>query len=92
MSVIKRPIISEKSIAQGVVNKYTFLVTKVASKEQIARAIEKLFKVKVTDVNVINIAGKQKRFRRQLGERSARRKAMITLKAGDRIALFEENK
>lgn len=92
MSVIKRPIISEKSIAQGVVNKYTFLVNQAATKEQVAKSIEKLFKVTVTNVNIINLAGKQKRFRRQLGERSARRKAVVTLKAGDRITLFEENK
>jgi len=92
MSTIKRPIISEKSIAQGVVNKYTFLVASAAPKAQIARAVEKLFKVKVTDVNIVNLAGKQKRFRRQLGTRSARRKAIVTLKTGDRIALFEENK
>ncbi|MFA5009668.1 MAG: 50S ribosomal protein L23 [Patescibacteria group bacterium] len=92
MTIIKRPIISEKSIAQGTVNKYTFLVTRVANKSQIALAIEKLFKVKVTDVNVLNLAGKRKKFRRTMGQRDARRKAMVTLKAGDRIALFEENK
>ena len=92
MDIIKRPIISEKSIAQGVVNKYTFLVERTADKDQIAKAIEKLFKVAVTDVNVINLAGKLKKFRRTVGHRNARRKAIVTLKKGDRIALFEENK
>jgi large subunit ribosomal protein L23 len=92
MNVIKKPIISEKSIAQGVVNKYTFLVARTAEKAQIARAIEKLFKVTVTDINVINLAGKMKKFRRQTGQRDARRKAIVTLKKGDRISLFEENK
>jgi len=92
MSIIKRPIISEKSIAQGAVSKYTFLVAQAAPKAQIARAVEKIFKVKVTGVNVINLTGKQKKFRRQLGARAARRKAVVTLKAGDRITLFEENK
>jgi len=90
--VIKRPLISEKSIAQGVVNKYTFLVMRTAEKAQIAKSIEKLFKVHVTDVNVINLAGKMKKFRRTTGQRDARRKAIVTLKAGDRITLFEENK
>lgn len=92
MNVVNRPIISEKSIAQGVVNKYTFLVARTANKAQIAKAIEKLFKVKVTDVNVVNLSGKLKKFRRELGQRDARRKAIVTLKAGYRIALFEENK
>ena len=92
MSVIKRPIISEKSIAQGAVNKYTFLVTGTANKEQVAKTVENLFKVKVTDVNIINLDGKMKKFRRQAGTRAARRKAVVTLKAGDRITLFEENK
>lgn len=92
MNILKRPIISEKSIAQGVVNKYTFLVTRAADKAQIAQAIEKLFKVKVTDVNVLNLTGKMKKYRKTMGQRDARRKAVITLKQGDRIALFEENK
>jgi large subunit ribosomal protein L23 len=90
--MLKRPIISEKSIIQGTVNKYTFLVEQAAPKVQIAQAVEKLFKVKVTDVNVINLTGKSKRFRRESGQRAARRKAIVTLKTGDRIALFEENK
>jgi large subunit ribosomal protein L23 len=92
MDILKKPIISEKSIAQGVVNKYTFLVAKTAEKAQIAKAVEKLFKVHVTDVNVINLIGKIKKFRKTLGHRNTRRKAIVTLKKGDRIALFEENK
>ncbi len=92
MAIIKRPIISEKSIAQGTVNKYTFLVIPTANKYQVATAVEELFKVKVTDVNMINLIGKLKKFRRQTGARAARRKAIVTLKKGDRIALFEENK
>lgn len=92
MNIIKRPIISEKSIAQGTVNKYTFLVNATAGKSEVAKAVEELFKVKVTDVNMINLTGKLKKFRRQTGARAARRKAIVTLKSGDRIALFEENK
>lgn len=92
MSIIKRPIISEKSIAQGTVNKYTFLVHSTANKNQVAAAVGELFKVKVTNVNMINLTGKLKKFRRQTGARAARRKAIVTLKQGDRIALFEENK
>jgi large subunit ribosomal protein L23 len=91
-NVIKRPLISEKSIAQGVVNKYTFLVERTAEKATIAKAIEKLFKVHVTDVNVVNLIGKIKKFRKIVGHRNTRRKAIVTLKKGDRIPLFEENK
>ncbi|AKM84781.1 TPA: 50S ribosomal protein L23 [Patescibacteria group bacterium] len=91
-TLIHRPVISEKSISQGTVNKYTFVVDKSASKPLIADAIAKLFKVTVEDVRIINQRGKLKRFRRVLAKRSDRKKAVVTLKSGDRIALFEENK
>ena len=89
---IKKPIISEKSISQGTVNKYTFLVDGTINKRAIADAVSKLFKVTVKEVSIINIRGKLKRFRRVAAKRSDQKKAIVTLKAGDRITLFEENK
>src|SRR3990170_415683 len=56
-TLIHRPVISEKSISQGTVNKYTFVVDKSASKPLIADAIAKLFKVTVEDVRIINQRG-----------------------------------
>lgn len=91
-SIIQQPIISEKSISQGAVNKYTFLVDSAATKATVASALSALFGIKVEAVNIINQRGKVKRFRRTVAKRSDRKKAVVTLKPGERIALFEESK
>lgn len=90
--IIKRPVVSEKSISQGVVSKYTFEVNADATKPQVIGAIKALFKVDVTDVNIINTPGKVKRYKRVEGKRSDRKKAVVTLKSGQKINLFEEAK
>jgi large subunit ribosomal protein L23 len=90
--LIKKPVISEKSVSQGGVNKYTFLVDKTANKKTVADAVSQLFKVKVEDVNIVNIPGKLKRFRRTVARRSDRKKAIVTVKKGEHINLFEEKK
>lgn len=90
--LIKKPIISEKSVSQGSVNKYTFLVDRSANKHDVATAITALFKVAVADVNIVNIPGKVKRFRKTISKRSDIKKAVVTLKAGQTINLFEEKK
>jgi len=90
--IIKKPVISEKSISQGVTSKYTFLVNKKATKPQIQDAISKLFNVTVVSVNLINLPGKEKRFKRIVGRRSNRKHAVVTLKSGETITLFEEKK
>ncbi|MFH0905655.1 MAG: 50S ribosomal protein L23 [bacterium] len=89
--IIKKPVISEKSIAQGAVNRYTFLVNRGVNKQQLAQAVEALFKVKVANVNSVKLPGKPKRFRRLVSHRSPRQHMVVTLKSGDRIAIFEEN-
>lgn len=90
--IIKQPVVSEKSISQGVVNKYTFAVNSDATKPQVVSAIKHLFKVDVTDVNIVNTPGKVKRYKRIEGKRSDQKKAIVTLKAGQKINLFEEAK
>lgn len=90
--IIKQPVVSEKSISQGAVNKYTFLVNGDATKSQVEGAVKQLFKVEVTAVNITNIKGKVKNYRRVKGVRADQKKAVITLKAGQRINLFEEAK
>lgn len=88
--VIKKPVISEKSVSQGTVNKYTFKVTRKSTKREIAKAIEELFKVTVVKVNTLKLPGKPKNFKRIKSYRADRHHAVVTLKAGDRIALFED--
>ncbi len=79
--VIKRPVITEKSALQVVDSKYTFKVDKRASKGEIKRAIEKLFEVTVLDVKTMSVKGK--------GKKPDWKKAVVTLKEGDKIELFE---
>jgi large subunit ribosomal protein L23 len=88
--IVRKAILTEKStIAKEEANKYFFEVDSRANKIEIAQAIEKLFKVKVLDVNVMNIEGKKKRMGRILGRRKSWKKAVVTLAPGSRIELHE---
>lgn len=89
-SVIKAPVITEKSMAATTVgNKVVFWVDPAAGKGEIREAVEKIFKVKVIDVNTQRVAGKIKRMGKFSGRRPTRKKAYVTLKEGDRIEIFE---
>ncbi|KFZ44567.1 50S ribosomal protein L23, partial [Smithella sp. D17] len=70
-------------------NKYFFEVDRKANKVEISKAVEKLFKVKVADVCVINVLGKKKRMGRIVGQKSSWKKAIVTLAAGNRIEIAE---
>lgn len=87
--VLKRPVISEKSTMLGSQNKYVFEVARDANKVQIKDAVEKIFKVNVVDVNVINTPGKMRRVGKYRGMTSPHRKAVVTLRPGERIEIFE---
>ncbi len=88
--IILEPIVTEKStIARELYNKYSFKVIPGATKPQIANAIEKIFEVKVLKVHTINMDGKVKRLGRNLGRRSAWKKAIVTLAEGDSVDFFE---
>jgi large subunit ribosomal protein L23 len=91
--IVLRPVISEKSMDQSTVNKYTFAVAGEANKLQIKAAVEELFKVTVLEVNVLNTKPKEKsrnrRRGRQVGFTSPWKKAVVTIKAGDSIEFFE---
>lgn len=86
--VLKRPVISEKSVGLIEENKYSFWVDTAANKIEIKAAVEKMFKVKVVDVKTINVDGKKKRVGKHVGRTADRKKAIVTLKAGDRIEGF----
>lgn len=88
--IIKRALITEKStIAKNEANKYFFEVDRRANKIEISNAVEKLFKVKVVDVAVMNVQGKKKRQGKILGEKPSWKKAVVTLAPGSRIEVFE---
>lgn len=88
--IIKRSLITEKStIAKDENNKYVFEVDRRANKIEIGNAVEKIFKVKVVDVHVMNVPGKKKRVGKILGEKRDWKKAVVTLAPGSRIEIFE---
>lgn len=87
--VLRRPIISEKGTMQLAQNKYTFEVDRRANKAQIRDAVEKIFKVNVTSVNVSIMPHKTRRVGRRYGQTPEWKKAVVTLKEGQRIDVFE---
>jgi large subunit ribosomal protein L23 len=88
--VIVRPLITEKtSAAYQDRGEYAFEVHPQASKTQIRQAIEDLFGVKVTNVWTSNQRGKEKRMGRSIGRRPNWKKAIVTLREGDSIEVFE---
>jgi large subunit ribosomal protein L23 len=88
--VIVRPLLSEKGTRlreEG--NQYLFQVVKRATKVEIKRAIEQLFKVKVIDVRTVQVRGKKRRLGRFQGRTPDWKKAIATVKTGDSIDLYE---
>lgn len=83
--LIQSPVLTEKSNVGSTNNKITFNVALDASKPEIKKAIEELFKVKVSAVNTLRVKGKIKRFKGILGQRGERKKAVITLAEGSSI-------
>jgi large subunit ribosomal protein L23 len=82
---ILSPVITEKATLLSEKNKVVFRVALDATKDEIAAAVEELFKVQVVKVNTLNTKGKTKRFRGHLGRRSDVKKAIVTLQEGQTI-------
>jgi large subunit ribosomal protein L23 len=88
--VLIRPLVTEKSTILQERGKYVFEVEPAATKHDVAKAVAATFNVTVISVNTINVRGKLKRFgRRQMSKQSDFKKAVVSLKQGDRIQLFE---
>jgi large subunit ribosomal protein L23 len=87
--IIRRALITEKSTIAKDENKYVFEVDRRANKIEVAKAVEKLFKVKVLDVHVMNVTGKKKRVGKIMGEKPSWKKAVVTLAPGSRIEIHE---
>lgn len=86
MQIILSPIVSEKGTnVADKYNKFVFKVLPNATKIEVKRAIELLFKVEVTAVNICNVKGKKKTFRQRSGRRKNWKKAYVTLKEGQDI-------
>ncbi len=87
--VIRRPLVTEKNTAQQAAGKYGFEVSAGANKIEIKQAVEKAFKVTVTSVNVMTVRGREKRIGRKKILANTWKKAVVTLKPGDKITIFE---
>ena len=88
--VVKRPLITEKAErGRETSRQYAFEVHRDATKIQVKNAVEKLFSVHVTAVRTAVARGKNKRVGRNIGRRPNWKKAIVTLKEGETIALFE---
>jgi large subunit ribosomal protein L23 len=87
--VLIAPIVSEKSYSQIAQNRYTFKIHQGAHKTQVRQAVEQLFEVKVLKVHIIKVQPKPKRRGINKGVRQGWKKAVVQLKAGDTIEIFE---
>ena len=88
--VIKKPLITEKTTAEkDARNVVVFVVNKDANKIEIKASVEKLFKVSVSAVKTVNVAGKVKRVGKNIGKRPNWKKAYVSLEAGSNIDFFE---
>ncbi|MDP9068529.1 MAG: 50S ribosomal protein L23 [Actinomycetota bacterium] len=88
--VILAPVVSEKSYSLLDQNAYTFYVHPDANKVEIRQAVETIWGVKVINVNTVNRKGKTKRFRYTQGKRPDSKRAVVKLRAGDKIEIFEQ--
>ncbi len=89
MEIIIRPIVTEKSMQSTSDGKFIFEASPNTNKIEITKELEKLYKVNVLDVNIINAKGKTKTFKRIQGKRKDVKKAIVTLKQGQKIPGFE---
>jgi len=87
--VLRRPVITEKSASLQAEGKYAFEVAREADRHQVKQVVEKEFNVKVTAVNVMTVPGKERRVGRRLVLTQPWKKAIVTLKPGDKIEFFE---
>jgi len=88
--IIRRPVVTEKTLnLKDQLNQVVFEVNRNANKLQILQAVETLLGAKVAEVNTLIVRGKTKRVGRSIGRRSNWKKAVVTLKAGEKIAALE---
>lgn len=88
--ILRFPLITEKCTdMREKMNKIVFIVNRFANKLQVKQAVEETLNVKVEKVNIVNIAGKVKRLGKYEGKKPDRKKAIVTLKQGEKLKIFE---
>lgn len=87
--VLVRPLISEKATFLSGENKYVFEVTTNSTKKEVAQAVKDVYGVNPVKVNIISVLGKERRYGRVSGRTKNRKKAVVTLPAGESLQLYE---
>lgn len=90
MSVLVRPLISEKAGRLSAEGKYVFEVYKNATASEVKKEVARVYKVKVASVNIVRLPGKVRRMGRTVGKTAVRKKAILTLVPGHSIAGITE--
>lgn len=90
--VVIKPIVTEQSTAREAEGKYTFMVMSRTNKVEVKKAVEKIFGTKVSDVNILNTQLKMKKRGKTVGRVMGYKKAIVTLKKGEKIRIREEQK
>lgn len=83
--LIKKPLISEKATDLSATGKYVFIVAPSATKKEVAKALREIYRVDAIKVNIVNLPAKPRRFRGLKSYRSGAKKAIVTLKGGQKI-------
>ncbi len=88
--IIISPLVTEKStLLRETENKYCFVVRSDVNRSEVKKALEETLSIKITKVRIINCMGKEKRLNRFIGRRPDWKKAIVTLKEGEKLTLFE---
>lgn len=88
--LIKNPIITEKVTMNSHLGKYAFLVENSANKSEVKKAVQEIYKVTVVGVNIINVKPKARRLGRTMGVKPGYKKAIVTLKGGQKLDILPQ--
>lgn len=89
-SLVKKPIVTEKSVALGKGGKYVFLVDKNTSASEAKKIVETAYEVKVEKTNVLNVKSKERRLGRSVGEKPGYKKIIMTLQKGQKLDILPQ--
>ena len=89
-SIIKQPLKTERTTLMRQYNRYVFVVDPASNKIEIKRAVENIFNVRVVDVRTMNVLGKKRRMGMKTGKQPDWKKAIVTLKEGEKISILDE--
>jgi large subunit ribosomal protein L23 len=87
--VLLKPLVTEKASSLGILNQYVFAVDPRMNKVEVKKAIRVIYKVDPVSVNIANFSGKKVRYGRRSGKTKDWKKAIVTLKSGDKIQVYE---